>query len=75
MHIDTTILELELIKDQVENPRAIDTAIKSLQLWSELRDRIDKLDWYDDKPGVDAKILVYDAIGTIDTCTDIISRV
>ena len=75
MHIDTTILELESMKDQVENPRAIDTAIKSLQLWSELRDRIDKLYWYDDKPGLDAKILVYDAICTVDTCTDIISRI
>lgn len=54
---------------------ALKTSLKSLQYWNDLQTRIDKLDWYDDKPGVDAKILVYDAICTVDTCTEIISRV
>jgi hypothetical protein len=53
---------------------ALKTSLKSLQYWNDLQTRIDKLDWYDDKPGEDAKVLVFDVQGVIDRYIEMITR-
>ena len=53
---------------------ALKTSLKSLQCWNDLQTRIDKLDWYDDKPGVDAKVLVFDVQSVIDRYIEMITR-
>ena len=53
---------------------ALKTSLKSLQYWNDLQTRIDKLDWYDDKPGVDAKVLVFDVQSVIDRYIEMITR-
>lgn len=75
MRIESTIKDLLELREKQEDTRAINTAITSLRMWSTLIDNIEKLDLYDDEPGVDCKVLLFDVIKTIDICKDAINKV